>query len=202
MAGLDAVITGRRAGVPAEQVGARAVAFDAASPLAVAFDVVSSSTVAFDVVSPSTVDVVSVDLPSTVDVSVDNARGAVGGVGLRSGWSANHEVNVPAAVLVAAALPPRPADRARVVTIGSTAGRRVVEAAVGRGRPNSRSDRAAGRHGRRRVAGPRRGRGVFGDRMTDRRRETPVDQTPDGRPGPRRRWASSPRRRSGTPPAG
>ncbi|GAA1334961.1 hypothetical protein GCM10009660_13480 [Catellatospora bangladeshensis] len=66
---------GRGAGVPAEQVGARAVAFDAASPLAVAFDAVSSSTV----------DVVSVDLPSTVDVSVDNAGVAVGGVGLRSG---------------------------------------------------------------------------------------------------------------------
>ncbi|MEO6086411.1 MAG: SDR family oxidoreductase [Umezawaea sp.] len=107
--GLDVVITGRRADVLAQVPGVRGVAFDATDPDAV--------------------EEALADLPETVDVLVNNAGGALGGdsstlAGVRETWLANYESNVVSAVLVTTALQPRLADQARIVTLGSIAGRR------------------------------------------------------------------------------
>ncbi|MEV0680406.1 SDR family oxidoreductase [Actinosynnema sp. NPDC050436] len=171
--GLEVVITGRRADVlaaAAEEVGARAVAFDAADPRAV--------------------EAALAELPSTVDVLVNNAGGAVDGADLRSRWLANYEANVVTAVLVTTALEPRLADQARVVTIGSIAGRRGGDAYG--------AAKAAVEAWTAELAFTLGGRGItanvvspgyvedtefFGDRMTPQRRETLVSQTANGRPG-------------------
>lgn len=95
--GLEVVITGRREDVlraAAAEIGARAVAFDAADP--------------------AQVDAAPADLPSTVDVLVNNAGGLTGGDDLRGQWLAAYESNVVTAVLVTTALenpgsPSRPA---------------------------------------------------------------------------------------------
>jgi 3-oxoacyl-[acyl-carrier protein] reductase len=113
--GLDVVITGRREDVlkaAAEEIGARAVVFDAADPDAV--------------------EAALSDLPSSVDVLVNNAGGNMTRrlpapenlADVRNLWFANYESNVISAVLVTTALEPRLADNARVVTLGSIAGRR------------------------------------------------------------------------------
>ncbi|ANZ40022.1 3-oxoacyl-ACP reductase [Lentzea guizhouensis] len=113
--GLDVVITGRREEVlkaAADEIGARAVVFDAADPVAVQNALG--------------------DLPSQVDVLVNNAGGNMTRrlpapenlTDVRTLWIANYESNVISAVLVTTALEPRLADNARVVTIGSIAGRR------------------------------------------------------------------------------
>lgn len=113
--GLDVVVTGRREDVleaAAAEVGARAVAFDAADPAAVAAALA--------------------ELPERVDVLVNNAGGNLarrrsapeGLADVRDLWLANFESNVLTAVLVTTALEPRLADDARVVTIGSIAARR------------------------------------------------------------------------------
>jgi 3-oxoacyl-[acyl-carrier protein] reductase len=105
--GLDVVITGRREDVlkrAAAEIGARAVAFDAADPAAV--------------------DAALEHLPERVDVLVNNAGGLVGGDDLKQQWLAMYEANVVTAVLVTTALQGRLADQGRVVTIGSIAGRR------------------------------------------------------------------------------
>ncbi|MBB5955479.1 3-oxoacyl-[acyl-carrier protein] reductase [Saccharothrix tamanrassetensis] len=171
--GLDVVITGRRADVletTAQEVGARAVAFDAASPEAV------------EAALP--------DLPSTVDVLVNNAGGAVGDADLRARWLADYEANVITAVLVTTALEPRLADQARIVTIGSIAGRR--------GGGSYGAAKAAVEAWTAELAFDLGGRGItanvvspgyvedtefFGDRMTDQRRQKLISQTANGRPG-------------------
>ncbi|MBB5805398.1 3-oxoacyl-[acyl-carrier protein] reductase [Saccharothrix ecbatanensis] len=105
--GLDVVITGRREDVlkqAAAEIGARAVAFDAADPAAV--------------------DAALEHLPERVDVLVNNAGGLVDGDDLKQQWLAMYEANVVTAVLVTTALQERLADQGRVVTIGSIAGRR------------------------------------------------------------------------------
>lgn len=113
--GLDVVITGRREDVleaAAEEIGARAVVFDAADP--------------------ESVQAALNDLPSSVDVLVNNAGGNMTRrlpapenlTDVRNLWLANYESNVISAVLVTTALEPRLADNARVVTLGSIAGRR------------------------------------------------------------------------------
>jgi NAD(P)-dependent dehydrogenase (short-subunit alcohol dehydrogenase family) len=107
-AGDRVVITGRRADVLAEaghRLGASAVPFDATDPAA--------------------------DLPSTVDVLVNNAGGNtdfvasgeedLGSVAAR--WNANWAANVLSAVLVTTAVTPRMPDGGRVITIGSIAAR-------------------------------------------------------------------------------
>ncbi|MCS7480224.1 SDR family NAD(P)-dependent oxidoreductase [Umezawaea endophytica] len=173
--GLDVVITGRRADVLARVPGTRAVAFDATYPEAV--------------------EQALADLPGTVDVLVNNAGGAPDGdsstlAGVRAAWLATYESNVISAVLVTTALTPRLADQARVVTIGSIAGRRgagsygAAKAAV----EAWTADLA-------RSLGPR---GItanvvspgyvedtefFGDAMTTTRRATLVAQTANGRAG-------------------
>lgn len=113
--GLDVVVTGRRAdvlGAAAVEIGARAVAFDAADP--------------------AQVQAALAELPERVDVLVNNAGGNMarrrpapdGLADVRDLWLANFESNVLTAVLVTTALEPRLADDARVVTIGSIAARR------------------------------------------------------------------------------
>ena len=173
--GLDVVITGRRADVLAQVPGVRAVAFDATDPAAV--------------------ERALADLPDTVDVLVNNAGGAPDGdsstlAGVRENWLANYESNVISAVLVTTALTPRFADQARVVTLGSIAGRRgggsygAAKAAV----EAWTADLA-------RSLGPR---GItanvvspgyvedtefFGDSMSTTRRTTLIAQTATGRAG-------------------
>ena len=117
-------ITGRRATLlddVAAAIGARSVAFDASDP----HDVAS----ALD------------KLPDRIDVLVNNAGGntdlidsgsqntaeekqtAAQLAQLASQWSANYQANVLTAVLVTTALEARLADDARIITIGSIAGR-------------------------------------------------------------------------------
>ncbi|SEF36442.1 3-oxoacyl-[acyl-carrier protein] reductase [Amycolatopsis pretoriensis] len=113
-AGERVTITGRRKDVleaAAEKLGARAVAFDASDPEAV--------------------QAALAELPSRVDVLVNNAGGNTDRVreapapgdlaGLADAWRANFEANVVSAVLVTSALEPRFADNVRVVTLGSIA---------------------------------------------------------------------------------
>ncbi|WP_290062151.1 SDR family oxidoreductase [Amycolatopsis solani] len=113
-AGEKVTVTGRRKDVleaAAERSGARAVAFDASDPAAV--------------------QAALAELPGRVDVLVNNAGGNTDRVreapapgdlaGLADAWRANFEANVVSAVLVTAALKPRFADNARVVTLGSIA---------------------------------------------------------------------------------
>ncbi len=171
--GLDVVITGRRADVLGDtgrEIGARAVAFDAADPEAV--------------------DAALVHLPSTVDVLVNNAGGAVGGVDLKAKWLADYEANVITAVLVTTALRARFADQARIVTIGSIAGRRgggsygAAKAAV----EAWTAELAFGLGGRGITAnvvspGYIEDTEFFGDSMTEQRRATLIGQTANGRPG-------------------
>lgn len=117
-------ITGRRATLlddVAASIGAKSVAFDASDPHAVAG--------ALD------------RLPDRIDVLVNNAGGNTDLVGpgsqdpveetrasarltrLASQWTANFEANVLTAVLVTNALAAHFADEARIITIGSIAGR-------------------------------------------------------------------------------
>lgn len=109
-------ITGRRKDVlsdAAERLGAHAVAFDATDPGAV------SAALG--------------ELPDRVDVLVNNAGGNTDFdrvpaldadlAGLAAAWRANLEANLLSAVLVTAALTPRLAGDARIVTLGSIAAR-------------------------------------------------------------------------------
>lgn len=113
--GLEVVITGRRVSVlraTAEDLGARAVAFDATAPSAIAAALES--------------------LPERIDVLVNNAGGNTARhspppsdlAGVRESWLANLEANLLSAVLVTQALLPRLAERSRVISIGSIAGSR------------------------------------------------------------------------------
>jgi 3-oxoacyl-[acyl-carrier protein] reductase len=179
--GLDVVITGRRADVLAETadtIGARPVAFDATDPDAVA--------AALD------------GLPGRVDVLVNNAGGNVarrqptpeGLTAVRDQWLANFEVNVISAVLVTTALRPRLADQARVVTIGSVAGRR--------GAGSYGAAKAAIEAWTADLAFELGGRGItvnvvspglvedtefFGGTLPDQRRQMLIGQTANGRAG-------------------
>ncbi|WP_331744611.1 SDR family oxidoreductase (plasmid) [Streptomyces sp. NBC_01136] len=112
--GHDVTITGRRSDVlatTAKRLGVTHAAFDAADPAAVQ--------TALD------------QLPTTIDVLVNNAGGntdrrrppvAAGDLaGVADAWRANFEANVLTTVLVTEALKPRLADGARIVTVGSVA---------------------------------------------------------------------------------
>jgi 3-oxoacyl-[acyl-carrier protein] reductase len=86
----------------------------------------------FDAADPDAVQAALTDLPAQVDVLVNNAGGNMTRrlpapenlADVRNLWLANYESNVISAVLVTTALEPRLAGHARVVTIGSIAGRR------------------------------------------------------------------------------
>jgi 3-oxoacyl-[acyl-carrier protein] reductase len=173
--GLDVVITGRREDVLEQVPGVRAVAFDATDPEAV--------------------DAALAELPDRVDVLVNNAGGNVtrradGPTGLREQWLANYESNVLSAVLVTSALEPRFADQARVVTIGSIAGRRgggsygAAKAAV-----EAWTADLAFSLGKRGITANVVSPGLvvdtefFGDTLADERRQRLVAQTANGRAG-------------------
>ena len=88
----------------------------------------------FDAADPAAVLAALSQLPARVDVLVNNAGGntdfdreppADGDLaGLAAAWRANLDANLMSAVLVTAALAPRLADGARIVTLGSIAARR------------------------------------------------------------------------------
>lgn len=111
-AGERVTITGRR----------EKVLSDAASQLGVRY-------VAFDASDPAAVDDALESLPERVDVLVNNAGGNRGFdrpapsdlAALAEEWRSNFSANVLSAVLVTAALKPRLADDARVVSISSIA---------------------------------------------------------------------------------
>lgn len=117
MDGLEVVITGRRVGVlkdTANELGVRAVAFDAGDPGSIA--------------------VALPQLPGRVDVLVNNAGANAARdwpdpepgdlEAVRRMYVANMETNLLTAVLVTEALLPRFADDARVINLGSIAGSR------------------------------------------------------------------------------
>ncbi|ONI83262.1 3-oxoacyl-ACP reductase [Saccharothrix sp. ALI-22-I] len=171
--GLDVVITGRREDVlkqAADEIGARAVAFDAADPEAV--------------------DAALEHLPERVDVLVNNAGGLVGGDDLKGQWLAMYEANVVTAVLVTTALQPRLSEQARVVTVGSIAGRRgggsygAAKAAV-----EAWTAELAFKLGDRGITANVVAPGFvedtefFGGDMSEQRRSTLVAQTANGRAG-------------------
>ncbi|QFZ22807.1 SDR family NAD(P)-dependent oxidoreductase [Saccharothrix syringae] len=171
--GLDVVVTGRRADVlaaTAAELGARAVAFDAADPEAVRAALA--------------------ELPDPVDVLVNNAGGLAGGDDLKQQWLNDYELNVVTAVLVTEALEPRLADQARVVTIGSIAGRRgggsygAAKAAV-EAWTAELAARLGGRGITANVVSPGfvEDTGFFGDGMTEQRRARLVGETANGRAG-------------------
>jgi 3-oxoacyl-[acyl-carrier protein] reductase len=168
--GLDVTITGRRAEVLAEVPGVKHVAFDATDPAAVR----SALT----------------DLPSQVDVLVNNAGGNIGHDDTKTRWLANYEANVVSAVLVTEALAPRFADNGRVITIGSIAGRRgggsygAAKAAV-----EAWTADLAGELGPRGITANVVSPGLivdtefFGDSMSDERLKMLIGQTKNGRAG-------------------
>ena len=122
--GDTVVITGRRADLLEEvaaSVGATAVAFDASDPLAVA-NVLDRL--------PASVDVLINNAGGNTDLARADSSNAIAATepqnrltNTASRWRANFEANVLSAVLVTEALETRLADNARIVTIGSIAGR-------------------------------------------------------------------------------
>jgi 3-oxoacyl-[acyl-carrier protein] reductase len=182
-AGDAVTITGRRREVlttAADRLGARAVAFDASDPEAVRAALG--------------------ELPDRVDVLVNNAGGNTDFdrpeppdgdlVALAAGWRANLDANLMSAVLVTAALTPRLADGARIVTVGSIAARQgagsygAAKAAV-----EAWTLDVAAELGPRGITANVVSPGLvvdtefFRDRMTDERRQRLVAQTRNGRPG-------------------
>lgn len=183
-AGDAVTITGRRRDVlaaAADRLGARAVAFDASDPRAVRAALA--------------------ELPDRVDVLVNNAGGIADAdhppasdddlVALAAGWRANLDANLMSAVLVTAALTPRLADGARIVTIGSIAARRGGGGSYGAAKAavEAWSLDVAAALGRRGITanvvspGFVVDTGFFGDRMTEERRRRLVGETRNGRPG-------------------
>ncbi|MEV6241138.1 SDR family oxidoreductase [Lentzea sp. NPDC051838] len=168
--GMQVTITGRRAEVLAAVPGVRHVAFDATDPGAV--------------------DAALTELPSQVDVLVNNAGGVIGHEDTKSRWLANYEANVVSAVLVTEALTPRFADNGRVITIGSIAGRRgggsygAAKAAV-----EAWTAELAGELGARGITANVVSPGLivetefFGESMTEERLAMLVGQTKNGRAG-------------------
>lgn len=179
--GLDVTITGRRKDVletAAKEIGARAVAFDAADPAAV--------------------EAALNELPERVDVLVNNAGGNAGRgrpapdglAGLRDLWMAQLESNVISAVLVTSALTPRLADDARVILLGSIAGSRgggsygAAKAAL-----HTWTADLASELGDRGITVNTIAPGVvedtefFGNALTPERREMLIGQTANGRAG-------------------
>ncbi|MET9634761.1 SDR family oxidoreductase [Lentzea sp. NPDC006480] len=168
--GLAVTITGRRAEVLAEVPGVEHVAFDATDP-----DAVRAALA---------------DLPSQVDVLVNNAGGVISADDTKTRWLANYEANVVSAVLVTEALTPRFADNGRVITIGSIAGRRgggsygAAKAAV-----EAWTADLAGELGARGITANVVSPGLivdtefFGGSMTEERLRTLIGQTKNGRAG-------------------
>jgi 3-oxoacyl-[acyl-carrier protein] reductase len=154
----------------------------------------------FDAADPAAVDAALGQLPARVDVLVNNAGGNTDFdreppgdgdlAGLTAAWRANLEANVLSAVLVTAALTPRLANDARVISFSSIAARRgagsygAAKAAVEAW--NADLARELGPRGiTANVVSPglTLGSEFFRDSLTETRRQRLVDETHTGRPG-------------------
>jgi 3-oxoacyl-[acyl-carrier protein] reductase len=183
MDGFEVVITGRRVGVlkdTANELRARAVAFDASDPESIA--------------------VALPDLPERVDVLVNNAGANAtrdwpdpppGDLSaIRRMYLANIETNLITAALVTEALWPRLADNARVISLGSIAGSRgagsygAAKAALAAWSIDI-ARRIGKRGGTANVVAPGliQETEFFGDVMTDERLRGQIAQTFTGRVG-------------------
>ncbi len=154
----------------------------------------------FDAADPGAVSAALTQLPPRVDVLVNNAGGntdfdrdpAREGdlAGLAAAWRANLDANLLSAVLVTAALGPRFAPAARVISFSSIAARRgagsygAAKAAV-----EAWNADVASELGPRGITanvvspGLTLGSEFFRDRLTEARRQRLVDETRNGRPG-------------------
>ena len=113
--GAEVTIVGRRRDVlaaAATEIGAKAVAFDAADP--------ASVTAALPQL-PEAVDVLVNAAGGNTDLGAERSTDEL--VDTRSSWLANFEANVLTAVLVTTALLPRIADGGRIVNLGSVTAR-------------------------------------------------------------------------------
>jgi 3-oxoacyl-[acyl-carrier protein] reductase len=193
-AGDRVTITGRREYV-LKEAAARLEedAAEGADPAAVRY-------ACFDACDPAAVSVALPGLPARVDVLVNNAGGntdfdrppvSEGDLaGLAAAWQANLDANLLSAVLATAALTPRFAENARIVTIGSIAARRgagsygAAKAAV-----EAWTADIAAELGPRGITanvvspGLTLGSEFFRDRLTGARTERLVAQTRTGRAG-------------------
>jgi 3-oxoacyl-[acyl-carrier protein] reductase len=178
-AGEAVTITGRREHV-LKATGLSYVSFDASDPDAIAG--------AMD------------RLPGKVDVLVNNAGGntdfdrppvAPGDLhGLAAQWRANLDANLLSAVLVTAALTPRLAAGARIITLSSIAARRGAGAyGAAKAAVETWTADIAAELGPRGITanavspGLTLGSEFFRDTLTDQRRERLIGQTFTGRPG-------------------
>lgn len=128
-AGEQVTITGRREHVLKEAVAGLAGLVSAAGP-----GVPAAGYACFDAADPAAVAAALPQLPGQVDVLVNNAGGNTGFgraeagegdlAGLAADWRANLDANLMSAVLVTAALTPRFAADARIVSLSSIAARR------------------------------------------------------------------------------
>lgn len=154
----------------------------------------------FDAADPAAVLAALSQLPAQVDVLVNNAGGntdfdrdpAEDGdlAGVAAAWRANLDANLMSAVLVTAALTPRLASGARILTLGSIAARRgagsygAAKAAV-----EAWTADVAAELGPRGITanvvspGLTLGSEFFRDRLTDTRTERLVAETKTGRAG-------------------
>jgi 3-oxoacyl-[acyl-carrier protein] reductase len=113
--GTEVTIVGRRRdalATAAAEIGAKAVAFDAADPAAV--------TAALPQL-PGSIDVLVNAAGANTDLTTDRPADEL--VATRASWLANFEANVITAVLVTTALLPRIADDGRIVNLGSVTAR-------------------------------------------------------------------------------
>lgn len=197
-AGDQVTITGRREPVLKEAV---AQLGPPTAGSAVAGSAVAAVRYAcFDAADPAAVTVALDQLPEHVDVLVNNAGGntdfehepaAEGDLaGLAAGWRANLDANLLSAVLVTAALTPRLARHARIISFSSIAARRgagsygAAKAAV-----EAWSADVASELGPRGITanvvspGLTLGSEFFRGRLSDARRQRLVAETRNGRPG-------------------
>lgn len=154
----------------------------------------------FDASDPEAVSAALGQLPEQVDVLVNNAGGNTdfdrdpvrdGDLpGLAAAWRANLDANLLSAVLVTAALGPRLAENARIISVSSIAARRgagsygAAKAAV-----EAWTADVAGEFGPRGITanvvspGLTLGSEFFRGRLTDERQARLVRETKTGRPG-------------------
>jgi 3-oxoacyl-[acyl-carrier protein] reductase len=154
----------------------------------------------FDASDPEAVSAALGQLPEQVDVLVNNAGGNTDFdrdpvrdddlPGLAAAWRANLDANLLSAVLVTAALGPRLAENARIISVSSIAARRgagsygAAKAAV-----EAWTADVAGEFGPRGITanvvspGLTLGSEFFRGRLTDERQARLVRETKTGRPG-------------------
>jgi 3-oxoacyl-[acyl-carrier protein] reductase len=201
LAGDRVTITGRRENVLKEAVGSLA----ALAPLAAggtegAGRPTAAGYVCFDAADPAAVSAALAQLPGRVDVLVNNAGGNTGFdrgpvadgdlADLAADWRANLDANLLSAVLVTAALTPRFAPDARIISFSSIAARRgagsygAAKAAV-----EAWTADVARELGPRGITanvvspGLTLGSEFFRDTLTEARKQRLIAETDNGRPG-------------------